>query len=282
MNSKIDLHMHSNFSDGSDGIEELISHVKDKDICIFALTDHDTIAGCQPLAGLVPEEIQFLYGVEFSCYTEAGKCHILGYQYDPAHPSIRAALEEGKLRRRQKFELRLAYLQEVQGISFTQEEIDGLRAIESVGRPHLGRLLVKKGIAENIDKAIRTYINGCKTGNDRIPADMAIQAILAAGGIPVWAHPLGGEGEKRLTEEQFDRQLELLAEMGIRGLECYYSRYTMEEVSFLLSHAERRGLLVSGGSDYHGKNKTVPMGRLNAEDIVITREKLSILDALGL
>ena len=201
MNSKIDLHMHSNFSDGSDSVKELISHVREKEISIFALTDHDTIAGCQPLAELVPEGICFLHGVEFSCYTEAGKCHILGYQYEPGHPAMLSALEEGKFLRRQKFELRLAYLQEVQGISFTQEEIDGLRSIESVGRPHLGRLLVKKGIAENIDKAIRTYINGCKTGSDRISADTAIQAIIASGGIPVWAHPLGGEGEKRLTQE---------------------------------------------------------------------------------
>jgi len=82
-----------------------------------------------------------------------------------------------------------------------------------------------------------------------------VKAILAAGGIPVWAHPLGGEGERRISAEEFQTQLETLLSYGLQGLECWYSRYTEKEIQGLLGTAQEKGLLVSGGSDYHGANK---------------------------
>ena len=96
----------------------------------------------------------------------------------------------------------------------------------------------------------------------------AISAILAADAIPVWAHPLGGEGE---PHEFVPETLEALLSYGVRGMECYYSRYTEKESDFLL---------VSGGSDYHGANKTVRLGELSADGIEIPTEKLTVLSCL--
>ena len=107
----------------------------------------------------------------------------------------------------------------------------------------------------------------------------AIKAIKAAGGIAVWAHPFGGVREKRLTEEELWAQLELLCDAGIDGLECYYSEYTMGEVEALRCAADEKGLLISGGSDYHGTGKPwLHLGMLNKDDSVIDEEKLTLLN----
>ena len=107
----------------------------------------------------------------------------------------------------------------------------------------------------------------------------AIKAIKAAGGVAVWAHPFGGVREKRLTQEQFREQLELLRNAGIDGLECYYSEYIMEEVEALCRAACEKGLRISGGSDYHGTGKPhLHLGMLNKEDTIIREEQLTVLD----
>jgi hypothetical protein len=124
---------------------------------------------------------------------------------------------------------------------------------------------VERGLAADMNTAIKTYLSGVP-GRDRIEAQTAINAIRASGGIAVWAHPLGGEGERRLTDGEFEARLESLLAMGIQGLECLYSRYTRTESGLLLSHARSHGLIVTGGSDYHGLNKTgLELGMLNAE-----------------
>jgi len=91
---------------------------------------------------------------------------------------------------------------------------------------------------------------------------------------------LGGEGEEHLSQKKFLLQLKTMIECGIEGLECYYSRYTMEECGFLVNCAKENNLLISGGSDWHGTNKTVPIGCLNTDDILISSDKINIIDKL--
>ena len=276
----VDLHMHSSFSDGSDSPQEIIDKLRAREIHTFALTDHDTMAGCDEMAKLVPEDMTFFRGIEFSCRSEAGKCHILGYAYDPSNRAMHDAVAEGERLRDKKFYERLTHLKNQHNIVFDGEEMSWLLSRTSVGKPHIATILVKRGIAASVQDAIKNYIDdhGQKTSNTRIPASMAVEAILAAGGIPVWAHPLGGEGEKRITPEEFDRQLQTLLSYGIQGLECWYSRYSEEEIRGLLAQAESHGLVVSGGSDYHGKNKpTIYPGLLNCENVTVPEESLTIL-----
>ena len=116
--------------------------------------------------------------------------------------------------------------------------------------------------------------------NSKADGKAVVEAILASGGIPVWAHPLGGTGEKLLTNEQFANQLALLKSAGLKGLECYYSRYDEKQIQFLLETAEKNDLFTSGGSDYHGTNKTVQLGELNAFGKVITSEKITLLQRI--
>ena len=125
-----------------------------------------------------------------------------------------------------------------------------------------------RGLAEDLDEAIGRYLKKDPPGRDRIEAKTAIDAILAAGGFPVWAHPLGGEGEKRLSEEKFEALFAHLLRCGIRGLECRYSRYGRAEREFLLDRAAASGLTATGGSDYHGINKPgLKLGCLGTDDV---------------
>lgn len=281
MSSAIDLHIHTNASDGTDSPREVLGKALDRGVRTISVTDHDTIDGALSVAAMVPAGVRYIRGIEFSCVLPRGKCHILGYGYDPADPVFLDALETGRRLRRDKLARRLAFLEENFSIILTAEELSWLHTRRSPGKPHLGRLLVDRGLAPDLGTAIRRYIDPCGGDADRISAEIAIRAILHAGGIPVWAHPLGGEGERRLTRAEFDARLKELTAWGIRGLECWYSRYDGDDIAFLMEQARIHGLLVSGGSDYHGANKAeITLGMLNTDDHPVDDGVLTILPFL--
>ena len=262
---RYDLHIHTAASDGSDSPAELAQKVREAGLELFSVTDHDTVDGALAMEALIPEGVGFLRGVEFSCISPGGKCHILGYGFDPTHPRFLAALDEGTRLRREKLERRIVHLREKLGIVLTEEELRWLRSLKSPGKPHLAGLLVERGLAPDRSSAIRRFLSGVP-GRDRIESKTAIDAIRAAGGIAVWAHPLGGEGEKRLAEAEFAALLAVLTADGIQGLECHYSRYSPAESELLLGYARACRLIVTGGSDYHGVNKKgIALGQLGTE-----------------
>ena len=254
MASKVDLHIHTTASDGADTPRELAAKVAAAGLELFSVTDHDTVDGALEMEQFVPAGVRYIRGVEFSCLSPGGKCHILGYDFDPNHPAFRAALAEGRRLRMEKLDRRLDQIKTDHGIVLTEAERVWLLSRNSPGKPHLGRIIRDRGLAPDLDSAIRGFIRDVP-GRERIEAQTAIEAIAAAGGCPVWAHPLGGEGEKRLSSEKFENLLETLCGYGLRGLECRYSRYGRKESEFLLHHAVQRGLIPTGGSDYHGSNK---------------------------
>ncbi len=281
MPSLVDLHMHSTASDGKDSPAMLWEKIKELGIKTFALTDHDTIAGVKAMESLVnssgDDTIRFIRGIEFSCKTQIGKCHILGYDYDWHNDTFISILTKGATLRSQKLEQRLDFLRDEYDIVFDKSDIDTMRGMTSVGKPHIGELLVKMGVASSVGEAIKKYIDNCPTMNSRLPADEVLHAIRAAGGISVWAHPLGGVGEVHMSADKFREQLSYLMAEGLQGLECYYSRYDRHEVDFLVSCAKKQGLMVSGGSDYHGRKKYPDLGTLNADMISIEEKQLTIL-----
>lgn len=275
----IDLHTHSTASDGTDTPLRLAEKIQAIGIHVFALTDHDTVAGTEVLLKNLPKGVTFVPGIEFSCRMDTGKCHILGYCCDTSHPSFRATLREGAELRGGKLDLRLGFLRD-RGIIFPKEEINALRQVPGAGKPHLGNLMVKYGYAASRQEAIQNVINLCPTGSSRIPARMAVKAILASGGIPVWAHPLGGEGEKAISPERFEMMLDELSGYGLMGLECFYSKYPLVHCERLAGIARERNLLISCGSDYHGTNKAIALGTLNAGGQSISVERLTIMGPL--
>jgi predicted metal-dependent phosphoesterase TrpH len=280
---KADLHLHTTASDGSDTPGELIAKAKEAGFEVISITDHDTIAGSLEALGLHREGVKVITGIEFSCHTEGEggfDCHILGYGFDPDNEAFLTAIRHGREMRLFKLEARLTYLKERFGIEFNDEEIDWLHSLNSVARPHLANLIIKRGLASDVADAFDKYLKVGGFPDDRIDAGEAIEAILAAGGIPVYAHPLGGEREARVSLDELTERVFSLKSMGLMGLECFYSRYGEEEARMLVSLAEKNGLLVSGGSDYHGKNKTVVLGSLSSEGVICDSSKMTVIDRL--
>lgn len=276
-----DLHVHSNNSDGSDSVENLVKELQKANVEIFALTDHDTIAGCVEIEKYIPQNIRFIPSIELTCQTNDIKCHILGFNCNPQDEKLNALIKKGKELRRKKLETRLDYIKNILHVDLTQDELDWLYSRQSVVKTHLANLLVKRKMAKTNVEAMQKYLDGIKTGNTRFSIEEAISAIITAGGTPVWAHPLGGEGEEHIAHEKFMPRLEKMIAYGIKGLECYYSRYTLEEAKFLIDCAKKNNLLISGGSDYHGTNKEdIQLAKLNVDNTPIDAQNLTVLKYL--
>ena len=277
---KADLHLHSTYSDGSDTVKELVENIQKAGIKVFALTDHDTNEGCIEITKYIPDNVHFIPGIELTCLADSVKCHILGYNCDPTNSVLKDLILKGKILRRNKLEKRIEHLKNVWNIELSKDELDWLYSRNSVVKIHIANILVNRGLAPNNIDAMKKYLDACKTGNSRFDAKDGIFAIEAAGGIPVWAHPLGGEGEVHLTPEEFVPKLEIMLKFGIKGLECYYSRYSMKEIEYLVGIAKKYNLFITGGSDYHGKNKDVILGCLNTDNAEVASSLLTLLDSL--
>jgi hypothetical protein len=263
-----DLHIHSNYSDGSDTIDELARNIKQAKIDVFSLTDHDTVAGCKEMKKLFNSG--FISGVELT----------LGYGIDEENKQLLSLIEKGNQLRKSKLETRIKYLDETWNIKLTKNELNWLYSRKSVVKTHLANILVSRGLASDNISAMRKYLDGCKSGDTRFTGEEAINAIKASGGVPVWAHPLGGEGEVHISGNEFLSKITIMKSFGIEGLECYYSRYDRDEIEFLVKCANEYGLLISGGSDYHGKNKTIELSTLSADNENINDNLLTILSNL--
>ena len=258
---RLDLHMHSTVSDGTDTPEALLGRVREAGLDLFSLTDHDAIKGCaRILAVRKPDDPVFLSGIEFSCRDEAGKYHILGYGYDPDKESIQSVVALGHGLRMKKVKMRLEYLKERFGISFPEQEIQSLLSQDNPGKPHIGNLMTKLGYADSKEKAIKEYIDRLRIRSDSVRPEQAIQGILASGGIPVLAHPCYGSGDELILGDDLDRRVRKLMDLGLQGVEAFYSGFSEKLRQQVLSLAEKYRLYVTAGSDYHGTNKLVTLG----------------------
>ena len=258
---RIDLHMHSAVSDGTDSPAEILARVREAGLSVFALTDHDAVKGCGAIRALLqPGDPRLIPGAEFSCQDGLGKYHILGYGFDPDSEPIREVLALGHRYRMEKLQARLAFLAEDYGFGFPEEEVRALEALDNPGKPHIGNLMVKLGYAADRSEAIVKYINRRNYPDKYVQPGEAIGAILAGGGIPVLAHPAFGSGEETILGDDMDRRIRHLLSFGLQGLECFYSGFSPKLRRETLAFAEKYGLYITAGSDYHGKNKLVALG----------------------
>jgi len=266
---RIDLHMHTAVSDGTDAPEEIVSRVKEAGIDLFSVTDHDAIKGCVTVREFLREsDPKFIPGVEFSCKDEEGQYHILGYGYDPESGAIREIVEKGHGFRVGKLQKRLDYLKKEFGFSFSDGDVSALFALDNPGKPHIGNLMVRYGYAKTKEDAINNYINGFRAGSEYVRPEEAIEAITKAGGIPVLAHPSFGRGDELILGDEMDSRLRRLIGYGLKGVEAFYSGFTPKLQKETLDFAEKYGLYVTAGSDYHGKNKLVRLADTNLPDVV--------------
>ncbi|MCR5058774.1 MAG: PHP domain-containing protein [Clostridiales bacterium] len=263
---RIDLHMHTTISDGTDTPEELLSVVKSAGITHFSITDHDAVAGAKIMMDLLsPGDPLFIPGVEFSCKDDLGKYHILGYGFDPSSPSILKVVEKGHENRMTEVRARIKALKDERSIVFPKEEIEKLMALPNPGKPHIGNLMVKYGYAESRKDAITGIINKLSVKSLDLAPDEVIDAIKKAGGVSVLAHPAFGSGTQKIFGKELQSRVDHLTDMGLQGIEAYYSTFTKEIRDEVLLIAEKRGLLITCGSDYHGNNKTVRPGDIGTD-----------------
>ncbi len=280
---KIDLHMHTTVSDGTDAPEEIVARVREAGINVFSVTDHDAVKACRIIPALVGEGLFYVTGAEFSTRDEAGKYHILGYGFNPDSAPIRELVEAGHGNRMKKVRARLDFLKEEFGFVFPENEIEKLLALDNPGKPHIGNLMVKYGYAETKRQAIEEYINRRHFASEYIRPEYAIERILAGGGVPVLAHPTYGDGDQLILGEEMEKRLKKLAGFGLQGVECFYSGFTPRMTRDMLAFAERFGLYVTAGSDYHGANKMVVLGDTGLDLEEETPERLkSFLERCGL
>ena len=264
---KIDLHMHTRVSDGTDLPSEIINNVKNAGIALFSVTDHDAVKGCAEILSLLKkDDPSFITGVEFSCKDELGKYHILGYRYDVAAPAINSIVAAGHNLRMEKLEKRLDFLKREFGFDFSNEDVGALRSLDNPGKPHIGNLMVKYGYAKSKEEAINNYINKFHSGNKYVRPEDAIKAILDSDGIPVLAHPSYGRGDEIITGDDMNNRLKRLKEFGLQGVEAFYSGFTPKLQNEMLDFAKQYDFFVTAGSDYHGKNKIVVLGDTNLPD----------------
>ena len=267
--------MHTTVSDGTDTPEELLVKVRNAGFTAFSVTDHDAVKAGEIIRGhLADGDPKFVEGAEFSCKDEEGKYHVLGYRYDPDHSAMKALVAYGHSLRMKKVRARLDFLQSEFGFTFPEEEIKKLLALDNPGKPHIGNLMVKYGYAATKEEAIDRYINRARVKNEYVRPEEAIGSILAAGGIPVLAHPFFGSGDELILGEDMENRLQRLTGYGLQGIEAFYSGFTPKLRENALTMADEFNLYVTAGSDYHGKNKMVTLGDTGLDEETVCPERL--------
>ena len=250
--SRIDLHVHTTASDGTESPSAVVALAKQSGLSAIAVTDHDCVSGYrEALEAGNALGVEVVPGIEIST-KYGGAVHILGYFVDPESEHLQPVLEwivkDRDLRNR-----RMAEMMRADGIDVDYDEMKQ-RFGDVVGRPHFARILVESGKAESIKDAFDKYVEKGKKywlPRNFIDIESSIQIILDAGGVPVLAHPF----QYKRDDAGLRELIQHCMECGLRGMECRYSGYTPEQENYLEALAEEYSLIRTGGSDFHGSNK---------------------------
>jgi len=252
--SAIDLHAHSTASDGTFTPTELVRHARDLGLKALALTDHDTTNGLvEAMQAGERFSVEVIPGCELSVEFQPGFMHILGLWVPVDAPHLNEVLKNLRGKRGTR-NLRIIEKLNALGIDITYQEVLDLAGDATVGRPHFAQILMRKGIISSISEAFAVYLGA--TGSAYVPKDkltpeQAIAALKKEGATIILAHPysLNLEGEAEAKE------IEHLKDLGIDGLEAYYSLHSPEQTQKYLDLCARFDLLPSSASDFHGTVK---------------------------
>ena len=251
--ARLDLHLHTTRSDGSLPPAAVVALAKKANVTALAITDHDTVDGiAEALAAGRELEIEVIPGIEISSRWEGLELHILGYFIDWHDPVLLDRLTRYRATRHDRNPQIIARLNEL-GLAVTYDEVRELARTESIGRPHIARVLIEKGYVSSAKEAFDRYLaDGAAAYVPRSLPDPAeaIALIRGAGGVPVLAHPSWidrGNGMVDLCRH--------LKETGLAGIEVHYSTHRPEQTNQYLNVARQLDLLVTGGSDFHGVTK---------------------------
>jgi predicted metal-dependent phosphoesterase TrpH len=248
-----DLHLHTFFSDGTYSPEELVDQAARKALAVVALTDHDTVEGCQPTAtACAAAGIEFITGTELTAEQEGHEIHILGYCIDVQHPRFLKEIGKFQLVRQNRIREMVQRLNE-HNVPLQADEVFALANCRAPGRPHVARALVQAGLVGSLDEAFERFLKKNRPAwvpKFKMSAAESIQLIHEAGGAAVMAHP----GLNRS-----DEVIPGMVDGGLDGIECFHTKHSHSVSDHYLQIALKFGLLVTGGSDCHGVSKGRPL-----------------------
>ena len=275
----IDLHIHTNASDGTDAPAEAVEKARTLGLEAIALTDHDTVSGVAEAVRAGEQlGVEVVPGIEVSSDYRDNNIHVLGYFIDPEADALRQVMDWIRVERIARNEYVVNKMAD-DGFDISMEELRRMYPDAVLGRPHMAEFLVKKGYVSSIREGFALYLGEGKKyylPKRRISLARAVDTILASGGLAVLAHPL----QYRYPLDEVVEMIEYARSLGVKALECYYSEHSPEDEHWLLARAEEYGLGVSGGSDYHGTRKThIAMGR-GMGNLAIPRRVLDELKKL--
>ena len=248
-----DLHLHTNFSDGTYTPEHLALEAKRHSLIAVALTDHDTVEGCERMkAACQAESIEFIPATELTAEIDGIELHMLGYFLDVAHPGLLKRMTEFQEGRQARIREIVARLRRMD-VPLEETDVFELANCSSPGRPHVARALIQRNVCRSLDEAFERFLKKNRPGwvpKEKIGAMEAIKLIHEAGGLAVLAHPGLARSEEAIPS---------LIEAGIDGIECFHTRHSASASEYYVSVAEQHDLLITGGSDCHGMNKGKPL-----------------------
>ncbi len=260
MERLIDLHTHSNKSDGSMFPREVVRHAAECGLAAIALSDHDTVDGVKEAMDEGEKVgVEVVPAIEFSVQSET-ETHILGYYLDVDHPALAKAMEEVVAIRRVRNEKTCAALNKL-GFDVTIDEALAIAPSGMIGRAHFARILMDKGYTSSVKEGFEKYMSVGK------PAYCEVQCMTAKGAIEL-IHECGGLSYVahlhliKLDDDRLEERLKEFIGYGLNGVEGYYTDYTPDMQSRYQAMAKRLGLGISGGTDFHAKMKPhISIGR---------------------
>ncbi|MDR6556149.1 putative metal-dependent phosphoesterase TrpH [Arthrobacter pascens] len=272
---KIDLHAHSNVSDGTEAPAAVMAAAAAAGLDVIALTDHDSTDGWAEAArAAVDNGVALVPGMEISCRTEQGiSVHLLSYLHDPAHAGLLEEITKAKDARLTRAERMVTLLAEDYPLSW-DDVIHHVAPGATLGRPHIADALVAAGVVSDRSEAFTSIL----TSHSRYfvqhyapePA-LAVELVRAAGGVPVFAHPVASSRGRVVGERTYREMIDA----GLAGLEVDHRDNSEEGREFLRGLAARHGLLITGSSDYHGTGKPNRLGEyLTAPEVFAQIEEL--------
>lgn len=266
----VDLHTHTTASDGTYTPTELVDYAIEKGLTAIAITDHDTVSGLEEAIDYAKDKpIQVIPGIEFSTEYNGKDVHIVGLNIDYKNPFFLEKLERFIDSRDTRNEKMCELLTEA-GFPMTLKDLEETYPDSVITRAHMARFMYEKGYISNREKAFEKYIGDncpCYVPREKVNPAQAIRLIKEAGGVPVLAHPI----LYKLSLPKLEELIGDLSAHGLIGIEAIYSTYNRADEALIRKLAKQYGLKLSGGSDFHGKNKPyidlgVGRGNLNVPD----------------
>ena len=280
----IDLHLHTKMSDGSDAPLELLQKIKAVGCKVFSVTDHDDLrANIEIIQYLKknPFPARFITGCEISSVFEGRNLHLLCYGFVSHARGMELLISEGAAFRRQRITAMFDHLHTKHGIIIPDEDKADILSRTIPGKVHITDAAMKLGIGMKRQEFFDKCLDDMESREFKVGAERVIELVALSGGYVSFAHPIEVQKEYKIGFDEIKEMTKRLKAVGLTGIEVYHSLHGKKKVSEYSQIADECGLLTTGGSDYHGKNKDgVEIGQLNNYGYMPDDSNITILEVL--